>query len=46
MVFPCSEPGEITRVPIIGEFFSTEAIENPAEALVREGMELTRFGGV
>lgn len=31
--------GEITRDPIIGEFFSTEAIENPAEALVREGIQ-------
>jgi hypothetical protein len=31
--------GETTRDPIIGEFFSTEAIENPAEALVREGIQ-------
>ncbi len=31
--------GEITRDPIIGEFFATEAIDNPAEALVREGIQ-------
>lgn len=31
--------GETTRDPIIGEFFSTEAIDNPAEALVREGIQ-------
>ncbi|MCL4528123.1 MAG: hypothetical protein M1282_01775 [Chloroflexi bacterium] len=37
--FRKQEPGEITRDPIIGEFFSTEAIENPAEALVREGIQ-------
>lgn len=33
------EAGEQTRDPIIGEFFSTDAIENPAEALVREGIQ-------
>jgi hypothetical protein len=32
-------PGDPTRDPIVGEFFSTEAIENPAEALVREGIQ-------
>lgn len=37
--FRAQNPGEITRDPIIGEFFSTEAIENPAEALVREGIQ-------
>lgn len=37
--FRIQNPGEITRDPIIGEFFSTEAIENPAEALVREGIQ-------
>jgi len=37
--FRPQEPGEITRDPIIGEFFSTEAIDNPAEALVREGIQ-------
>ncbi|GAB4403917.1 MAG: hypothetical protein OHK003_31830 [Anaerolineales bacterium] len=38
-LFRIQKPGEITRDPIIGEFFSTEAIENPAEALVREGIQ-------
>lgn len=33
------EAGEQTRDPIIGEFFSTDAIDNPAEALVREGIQ-------
>jgi len=37
--FRKQNPGEITRDPIIGEFFSTEAIDNPAEALVREGIQ-------
>ncbi len=37
--FRKQNPGEITRDPIIGEFFSTDAIENPAEALVREGIQ-------
>jgi len=32
-------PDETTRDPIVGEFFSTEAIENPAQALVREGIQ-------
>jgi len=32
-------PGETTRDPIGGEFFSTDAITNPAEALVREGIQ-------
>jgi hypothetical protein len=31
--------GEKTREPIQGEFFSTEAIRNPTEALVREGIQ-------
>lgn len=31
--------GEITRDPVVGEFFSTDAIDNPAEALVREGIQ-------
>lgn len=38
-LFRQQEPGEITRDPIIGEFFSTDAIDNPAEALVREGIQ-------
>jgi hypothetical protein len=32
-------PGEPVRNPIQGEFFSTEAIANAAEALVREGIQ-------
>jgi hypothetical protein len=32
-------PGEKIRDPIQGEFFSTEAIKNPAEALVREAIQ-------
>lgn len=32
-------PGDPTRDPIVGEFFSTDAISNPAEALVREGIQ-------
>lgn len=32
-------PDETTRDPIVGEFFSTDAIENPAQALVREGIQ-------
>lgn len=31
------KPGDKNREPILGEFFATEAITNPAEALVREG---------
>jgi hypothetical protein len=33
--------GEKTREPIQGEFFSTDAIHNPTEALVREGIQNT-----
>ncbi|MCC6501261.1 MAG: hypothetical protein IT313_13430 [Anaerolineales bacterium] len=32
-------PVGTTRDPIAGEFFSTDAIENPAQALVREGIQ-------
>lgn len=32
-------PGETTRDPIVGEFFSTDAISGAAEALVREGIQ-------
>lgn len=32
-------PGEKVRDPIQGEFFSTEAIKNPADALVREAIQ-------
>jgi hypothetical protein len=31
--------GELTRDPIIGEFFSTEIMDNPAQALVRESIQ-------
>ncbi len=37
--FRKKHPGEITRDPVVGEFFSTDAIDNPAEALVREGIQ-------
>jgi hypothetical protein len=33
------EEGDTVRDPIQGEFFSTEAIENSADALVREGIQ-------
>ncbi len=32
-------PNEKVRDPIQGEFFSTEAIKNPADALVREAVQ-------
>jgi hypothetical protein len=32
-------PGDKNREPIMGEFFSTDAISNAAEALVREGIQ-------
>ena len=37
------EAGETTREPIQGEFYSTEAIRNPTEALVRRGNPLGRY---
>jgi hypothetical protein len=37
--FRIQTPGEPTRDPIVGEFFSTDAIENPARALIREGVQ-------
>ncbi len=37
--FRTRRPGEPTRDPIVGEFFATEAIHNPAEALIREGIQ-------
>ena len=37
--FKKQRPGDTTREPIQGEFFSTEAINNTAEALVREGIQ-------
>lgn len=32
-------PADKAREPILGEFFATDAIENPGEALVREGIQ-------
>lgn len=37
--FNKSVPGQKTREPMQGEFFATEAIKNPAEALVREAIQ-------
>ena len=33
------KPGDKNREPVPGEFFATDAISNPAEALVREGIQ-------
>jgi hypothetical protein len=38
-------PDETTCDPIVGEFFSTDAIDNPAQALVREGIQNTLDAG-
>jgi len=38
-VFKKVAPGDTTREPINSEFFATEAINNPAQALVREGVQ-------
>jgi hypothetical protein len=37
--FKNKQPDDTTRDPISGEFFSTEAIRNAGEALVREGVQ-------
>lgn len=37
--FRKKQPGEVTRDSIAGEFFSQDAIVNPAEALIREGIQ-------
>ncbi|HBI47091.1 MAG TPA: hypothetical protein DDY78_30195, partial [Planctomycetales bacterium] len=37
--FMTLRPGDTTREPIQGEFFATEAINNSATALVREGIQ-------
>jgi hypothetical protein len=37
--FRPKEPGEKIRNPIQGEFFATESIDGPAEALVRESVQ-------
>jgi len=33
------KPGDKNREPVLGQFFATDAITNPAEALVREGIQ-------
>lgn len=43
--FMQQRPGETTREPIQGEFFATEAIDNSAAALVREGNQNTMDAG-
>src|SRR3989442_5147218 len=40
------KPGDKNREPILGEFFATEAISNPAEALVREGIQNSLDAGL
>lgn len=37
--FNTMRPGDNAREPIQGEFFATEAIDKPGEALVREGIQ-------
>ncbi len=37
--FNTMRPSDKAREPIQGEFFSTDAISNPGEALVREGIQ-------
>lgn len=37
--FERRKPGDTTRDPVSGEFFSTEAIRDGAEALIREGIQ-------
>lgn len=39
-------PGDKTREAMQGEFFATEAIRNPAEALVREGIQNSLDAGL
>jgi hypothetical protein len=33
------KPGDKNREPVLGEFFATDAIKNPAEALIRESLQ-------
>ncbi|HEV7799197.1 MAG TPA: hypothetical protein VGO73_13645 [Pyrinomonadaceae bacterium] len=40
------KPGDKNREPILGEFFATNAISNPAEALVREGIQNSLDAGL
>ena len=37
--FNTMRPSDKAREPIQGEFFATDAISNPGEALVREGIQ-------
>jgi len=37
--FSAKRPSDKTRDPIAGEFFSSDAIKNAGEALVREGIQ-------
>lgn len=40
------KPSDKNREPILGEFFATDAISNPAEALVREGIQNSLDAGL
>jgi hypothetical protein len=40
------KPGDKNREPILGEFFATDAISNPAEALIREGIQNSLDAGL
>jgi hypothetical protein len=44
--FSQPKPGDKNREPILGEFFATEAISNPAEALVREAIQSSLDAGL
>ena len=44
--FSNMNPGECVRNPIQGEFFASEAISGPAEALVREGIQNSLDAGI
>jgi len=44
--FSQPKPGDKNREPVLGEFFATEAISNPAEALVREGTQNSLDAGL
>ena len=44
--FNLQKPGDTTREPIQGEFFTTEAISNTAGALVREGNQNSLDAGL
>ena len=42
--FNTLRPSDKVREPVQGEFFATEAISNPGEALVREGIRASLRG--